>query len=183
MPTRLDISQLSLMDALDLATLIEVEAHKRYLQFADQLGSRTDDDAASVFRSMAVNESKHGEQLAERRVALFGEQKPRVKLDDIFDVEAPDSGSTRWYMSPWKAYLVALSAEKKAWDFYDRALRNVTHPEVKALFEELREEEAEHVKMIEDILAKLPDSAKVDLEDEDDVPESLVRPLAKDRFE
>ena len=180
MATRLDISKLTLMDALDLATLIEVEAYKRYTHFAERLGSRTDDDAASVFASMAVNENKHGEQLTERRLALFGDQRPNVTLDDIFDVEAPDFGSTRWYMSPWKAYLVALDSEKKAFAFYDQALRNVTQPDVKALFEELRDEEAEHVQMIEEIIAKLPPSAKVDLEDED---ESDARSLAKDRFE
>lgn len=183
MSIRLDVSKLTLMDALDLATLIEVEAFKRYTQFAERLGSRTDDDAASVFQMMAVNENKHGEQIAERRLALFGEQRPKVTLDDIFDVEAPDFGSTRWYMSPWKAYLVALSSEKKAFAFYDQALRYVTDPEIKALFEELRDEEAEHVQMIEEIIAKLPPSAKVDLEDEDDMPNSDVRSLAKDRFE
>ena len=91
MSTKLDVSKLSLMDALDLATLIEVEAFKRYSQFAERLGTSAEDDAASVFESMAVNENKHGEQIAERRIALFGDQRPRVKITDIFDVEAPDS--------------------------------------------------------------------------------------------
>jgi len=168
MPTRLDYSKLTLMDALDLATLIEVEASKRYMQFAEQLGSRYDDDAASVFQSMAVNENKHGEQIAERRLALFGDERPKVKLDDIFDVEAPDVGATRQNMSPLDAYLVALSSEKKAFAFYDLALRYVTQPDVKVLFEELRAEEAEHVRMIEEIIKKLPPEAKLAVEDQDD---------------
>ena len=168
MPTRLDYSKLMLMDALDLATLIEVEASKRYRQFAEQLGSRYDDDAASVFQSMAVNEDKHGEQIAERRLALFGDERPKVKLADIFDVEAPDFGAPGQNMSPLKAYWVALSSEKKAFAFYDQAIRWVKHPDVKTLFEELRAEEAEHVRMIEAIIAKLPPSAKIDLDDEDD---------------
>jgi rubrerythrin len=168
MPARVDFSKLSLMDALDLATLIELEAFKRYTQFAERLGSRTADDAASVFQSMAVNESKHGEQLAERRAALFGDQRPKVTLDDIFDVEAPEVGAPRQNMSPLKAYWVALSSEQKAHAFYDQALRYVTHPEVKALFEELRAEEAEHVRMLEEIIEKLPSSARADLDDEDE---------------
>ena len=177
MPTKLDYAKLSLMDALDLATLIEVEAHRRYTQFAEQLGSHTDDDAASVFQSMAINENKHGEQIAERRLALFGDQRPNVKLDDIFDIEAPDVGAPTQNMSPLKAYWVALSSEQKAFAFYDQALRYVTHPEVKALFEELRDEEAEHVEMVEAMIAKLPPSARVDLEDEDEdaVPNSEGR--------
>jgi len=183
MSTKLDFSKLSLMDALDLATLIEVEAFKRYTQFAERLGSSAEGDAASVFESMAVNENKHGEQIAERRIALFGDQHPIVKITDIFDVEAPDYGAPSRDMSPLKAYRVALSSERKAFAFYDQALRNVSHPEVKALFEELRDEEAEHVQMVEAMIAKLPPEARVDLEDEDSYPYSDVRALAKDRFE
>jgi len=168
MPARIDFSQLTLMDTLDMATLIEVEAHDRYTLFAEQLGRRLSSDAGAVFESMAVNEKKHGDELRERRRALFGNEPAKVTLDDIFDVEAPDVGSTRWNMSEFNAYQVALHAEKKAHAFYDRALRTVKDPDVKALFEELREEEAEHVRMIEEIIAKLPPSAKEDVEDEDD---------------
>lgn len=171
MSTRLDFSKLTLMDALDLAALIELEAHNRYTQFAEQLGSRDVDDAGAVFQSMAVNENKHGEQLAERRLALFGDKPPEVTLDDIFDVEAPEFGAPSRFMSPRKAYYVALSSEKKAFAFYDQALRHVDQPDVKALFEELRDEEAEHVAMLKEIIAKLPPSAAVDLEDEDTDPD------------
>jgi len=177
MPAKVDYSKLTLMDALDLATLIEVEAFKRYTQFAENLGSRSGDDAASVFQSMAENEGKHGDQIAERRFALFGDERPRVKLADIFDVEAPDFGAPSQNMSPLKAYWVALSSERKAFAFYDQAIRWVSQPDVKALFEELRAEEAEHVQMIEAIIAKLPPSARVDLEDEDEdaIPNSEGR--------
>ena len=179
MSTRLDFSKLTLMDALDLASLIEVEASRRYTQFAEQLGSRASDDAGSVFASMAVNENKHCEQLAERRLALFGEKPPTVRLDDIFDVEAPEVGDVRWNMSAFKAYRLALHSEQKAFAFYDEALEYVTQPDVKALFEELREEEAEHVRMLVKIIANLPPSAEVELEDEDYDPN---RP-ARDSFE
>lgn len=171
MSTRLDYSKLSLMDAIDLAALIEIEAQKRYTQFAERLGSRDTGDAGAVFEAMAVNEGKHGEQLAERRLALFGDAPPTVKLDDIFDVEAPDFGAPSMGMSPLKAYRVALSSEKKAYAFYDLALRYVNHTDVKALFEELRDEEAEHVRMLEEIIARLPPSAAIDLEDEDAYPD------------
>ena len=183
MSTKLEMSKLSLMDALDLATLIEVEAFKRYTQFAERMGSSAEGDAASVFEAMAVNENKHGEQIAERRIALFGDQRPQVKITDIFDVEAPDYGAPARGMAPLEAYRVALSAERKAFAFYDQARRHVNQPEIKALFEELRDEEAEHVQMIEAIIAKLPPAARVDQEDEDSYPYSDVRLLAKDRFE
>jgi rubrerythrin len=167
MVARVDFAKLTLMDALDLASLIEGEAFQRYMLFAAQLGHRDPSDAASVFRSMAANEKKHGEQLAKRRLALFGEVPTKVKLDDIFDVEAPDVGSPRWNMSPLKALKVALASEQKAYAFYDEALPGVKQPDVKALFQELRDEEAEHIRMVEAIIAKLPPAAAIDLEDED----------------
>jgi rubrerythrin len=179
MSTRLDLSKLNLMDALDLASLIEFEAKKRYTEFAESLGSRGVDDAGAVFRSMAVNETKHCEEIAERRLALFGDKPAKVKLDDIFDVEAPDVGDVRWNMSAFKAYRLALFSEQKAFAFYDEALDYVDHPDVKALFEELRDEEAEHVGMLVKIIANLPPSAEIELEDEDYDPN---RP-ARDSFE
>jgi rubrerythrin len=167
------------MDALDLASLIELEAKKRYTDFADSLGSRGVDDAGAVFRSMAVNETKHCEEIAERRLALFGDQPAKVRLEDIYDVEAPGMGEVRWNMSALKAYQVALYSEQKAFAFYDEALDHIEQADVRALFEELREEEAEHVRMLVKIIAKLPPSAEIELEDEDYDPN---RP-SRDSFE
>jgi rubrerythrin len=168
MSARVDFSQLTLMDALDLAILIEIEAFQRYTSFAETIGHRLSSDSAAVFESMAVNEKKHGDQLAERRRALFGDTPPRIRIDDVFDVEAPDVGAPRWNMSELKAYELALSAERKAHAFYDEALPGVKQPDVRALFEELREEEVEHVRMIEEIIEKLPPSAANELEDLDE---------------
>lgn len=167
MSTRLDLSRLSLMDALDLASLIELEAKQRYTEFAESLGTRGVDDAGAVFRSMAANETKHCEEIATRRLALFGNQPARVSLDDLFDVEAPSTGDVRWNMSAFKAYQLALHSEQKACAFYAEALDHVTHADVRALFEELRDEEDEHVRMLVKIIANLPPSAEVELEDED----------------
>jgi rubrerythrin len=171
MPARIDFAKLDLMDALDLAVLIEVEAFERYRMFSTQLGHRFPGDAASAFTRMAENEAKHGQQLAERRKELFGDAPVRVKRDDLFDVEAPDQGSPRTTMSALQAFEVALASEQKAYDFYDRALEHVTNPEIKELFAELRDEETEHVRMVKEIIAALPASARIELgEEEDDYP-------------
>ena len=85
MSTRLDLSKLSLMDALDLAILIEMEAYERYKMFASQLGHTGGYDAGAFFASMAENEAKHGSELAERRKSLFGDAPARLTLDDLYD--------------------------------------------------------------------------------------------------
>ena len=164
MSTSLDLSSLSLMDALDLAKLIEMEAHHRYLMFASQLGRRGGYDPGAFFATMAENEAKHGQELEARRKTLFGDAPARVTLDDLYDVEAPEMGAPRRGMSTVQAFEVGLAAEKKAYDFYDMALPGITDPEVRELFTELRDEETEHVEMLQDALSKLPPSAgdKVD---------------------
>ena len=87
MSTRLDLSSLSLMDALDLAKLIEMEACHRYQMFAAQLGRTGGYDAGAFFASMAENEAKHGQELEARRKELFGDAPSRLSLDDLYDVD------------------------------------------------------------------------------------------------
>ena len=171
MSTRLDLSKLSLMDALDLAKLIEMEACHRYQMFATQLGHTGGYDAGSFFKTMVENEAKHGMELEERRNKLFGEKPARLTLDDLFDVEAPEMGAARRGMSVMEAFEVALAAERRAHDFYDMALAGITNEEVKELFIELRDEETEHVEMLLAAMKKLPESANDIVEfDVDELP-------------
>ena len=164
---KIDFSQLNLMDALDIAILVEIEAFERYTLFTNQLGHRYPDDAASVFRMMAVNEKKHADELSQQRKELFGDAPVVINKDALFDVEAPEISSPRWNMSPYKAFQLVLSSEEKAFAFYDEALSYVNNDEVHSLFSELRDEEAEHVRMIKEFISALPPEAHIDLEDED----------------
>jgi rubrerythrin len=171
MSTSLDLSKLSLMDALDLAKLIELEACHRYQMFASQIGRTGGYDAGAFFASMAENEAKHGQELEARRKTLFGDTPARLTLDDLYDVEAPDMGAPRRGMSTMQAFEVGLAAEKKAYDFYDMALPGITNDEVRELFTELRDEETEHVEMLKEAMAKLPPSASEEIEfDVDETP-------------
>lgn len=170
MPARIDFTRLDLMDALDLAILIETEAEERYEMFASQLGYRRAGDAADVFRSMARNEARHAAELIERRQQRFGDAPMRVRRDDLFDVEAPEHGAPRSGMSPLRAFQVALVSEQKAWAFYDEALGHVREPDVRDLFLGLRDEETEHVGLVERAIAALPPDAAWDEADEDESP-------------
>ena len=171
MSTRLDLSKLSVMDALDLAKLIEMEACHRYQMFASQLGRTGGYDAGAFFAGMAENEAKHGQELEARRKTLFGDAPARLTLDDLYDVEAPDMGAPHRGMSLLDAFKVGLAAEQKAHDFYDVALSGITDSEVRELFTELRDEETEHVEMLKEAMAKLPESASQELEfDMDETP-------------
>jgi rubrerythrin len=167
----IDFAKLDLQDALDLAILIEEEAEERYASFTKLVGGRYEGDAADVFRMMAANEKKHGEQLAERRKKLFGRKKRRVTLEMLDDVEAPDRGKPRVFMSPRQALEVALEAEEKAYDFYAGALKHVKDKQVKKLFEELKAEEKQHKALLKKRVSKYPEGPDVE-ESEADEPGS-----------
>ncbi|HVI93133.1 MAG TPA: ferritin family protein [Anaeromyxobacter sp.] len=167
MTAALEFKKLSLQDALDLAILIEEEAKDRYEEFTRIVGGRYAGDASDMFREMAQNERKHGAELAARRAELFGDAPRRVTRDALDDVEAPDRGQPRVFMSARQAMEVALASEEKAYDFFDAALPDVTDARVRALFEELRGEELRHRQLVRARLDKLPPGPDVEEEDAD----------------
>lgn len=173
MATKIDFASLSLMDALDLAVLIEEEAKERYEDFAAQMDQHRTPEAAKFFRLMAVNEAKHGQELAVRRGQLFGDAPRAVTRAQIFDVEAPDFDEARAFMSPRQAMKAALASEVKAHAFFVAALPALKDAKVRALFEELRDEEVEHQALVKAELAKLPPDSG--LSDDDFVDEPAAQ--------
>jgi rubrerythrin len=167
-----DFRTLDLKDALDLAIAIEEEAKERYHEFVGQVGGdRYAGDAADMFRLMASYEERHRSELAARRRDLFGSAPRRIGVDALDDVEAPDRGKPRVFMSARQAMEVALSSEEKARDFFDGALRSVSDPTVRQLFEELRREEEQHIALVRQRLDRLPPGPDVE-DDEADEPGS-----------
>jgi rubrerythrin len=166
-----DFAGLSLMDALDLAILVEDEARERYEEFTQLVGGRYKGDAADMFRLMASYEQKHGAELTARRAQLFGDKPARITRDDLYEVEAPDRNKPRVFMSARQAMEIALDSEEKAGAFFAEALKHVTNADVKKLFEELQREEIQHQKFVRERLAALPPGPDVE-EDEADQPGS-----------
>ena len=168
MATQLDVSTLNLQDVLDMAVLIEEEAEERYLVFAEQLVKHYPGDAVDFFTMMARNEHKHGVELAERRRLLFGNSPPRItEIMMEPEVEAPEFEKAVRSMSPRHALEVAMESEVKAYEFYDRILvndqsLNVLDPEVKNLIKKLRDEEAEHQRLLNELKAKYPGTLEPD---------------------
>ena len=166
-------ANLNLQDALDLAILIEEEAKERYIEFARQVGSLHADDAGSFFSIMAKNEAKHGKELSEKRKKLFGTNPStitRLMVDVLYGVEAPDFDLARSFMSAKHALEVALSCEVKAYNFFDKIIKQLNNEEVIALFKELKDEEIHHQQLVKDMIAKTSGDFDPDV-DSDDIDE------------
>jgi rubrerythrin len=167
MTAKIDFSTLTLKDALDLAILIEVEAKERYAEFADQMEQHHTPEAARFFCDMIENEAKHEAGLTMWRQSLFPGEASHVKPSMIWDVEAPEYDQARAFMTTRQAMEVALQCEIKAHEFFASALPHIQDPKVKALFEELGDEELQHQELVRRQIAKLPPDSPID-------PESFV---------
>jgi rubrerythrin len=170
MTKTLDLTRLDLRDALDLATLVEEEAMERYEELAAQMENQHTFEAAAFFHSMVKNEARHGEELAARRKALFGDVPRRVDRSLLWDVEAPGYETVHAFMTLREALLVALEAEVKAHEFFREALKLPVAEPVKKLFEELRLEEVLHQELVRRELSRLPPEPEVTPEDFADEP-------------
>ena len=81
MTKQLDLTKLDLMDALDLAILIEQEAMERYEELTAVMREHRTEEAASFFHFMAKAEAKHGADLLNRAgEALREDRAPRRPL-------------------------------------------------------------------------------------------------------
>ena len=166
----IEFRTLTLRDALDLAILIDEEAEERYEELADQMEVHHTPQAASFFHRMSSEEAKRGSQLRERRGRLFADSPPTVSRSMLWDVKAPDYDQVRAFMTLREAMRTALGAEEKAHAFFVAALPRINDPEVKALFEELRDGEAQLQEQVRNDLAELPPEPEVSPEDFADEP-------------
>lgn len=170
MSHNIDFTTLSLKDTLDLAIMIEEEAKERYEEFAEQMEAHRTPDTARFFRTMADNELKHAEMIAERRRLSCGDEPVTVDRALIVEGEAPSYEDARAFMSINEALEIAMAAEVKAYQFYDDALPEVSNPQVRELFIDLRDQEAQHQQMIKAIMAKVPADGPFDPDDFVDGP-------------
>lgn len=168
----IDFARLTLRDALDLAVLIEEEARDRYDEFADQMDLHHTPEAARFFRFMSGNEEKHRAKLVERRGQEFGTAPVEVTRSMIFDVEAPEYDEARASMTVRAALAAALRAEEKAHAFFVAALPAITDAQVRALFEELCEEEVEHQRLVRAEIDKAPPDSELPEDAWEDEPTS-----------
>lgn len=165
----IDFAQLSLMDALDLAVLIEEEARDRYGELAEQLEVHHTPEAADFFRKMVVVEERHRAALDARRAGQFAAAPRKVTRAMLFDIEAPEYDEARANMTPRAALQAAMTSEVKAYSFFAAAVPRVKDAEVKKLFQELMEEEVAHQAWVKAELEKHP-ATPADAQDVSDEP-------------
>jgi rubrerythrin len=151
------------------ALTMEREAVARYGELADTMAAHNNVEVAALFRRMAEYEARHVAQIladmgwsdeivAPRRPGFWTATEPpeSVPLDEA-----------HYLMHPWHALRLALAAERRAHAFFARMAAGAANVEVRRAAEALRDEEAEHVALVEAWLAKVPEPAAAWADDPD----------------
>ena len=144
------------------ALAIEIEAEDTYALLADQMDVHNNRELAALFRKLSVIEGKHAKEIEERAkdIVLPDIAPWEYQWQSPASPEAADVDDVHYLMTPHHALMMALAAEKRAQAFFEDLARSASDPEVKAMAEEFAAEEREHVRLVEDLLARHPAPAE-----------------------
>ena len=145
-------------DFLARAWIMEVEAAERYAMLADAMHEHNNLDVAELFRKLARIEQLHADRLLEENPSMHPPVLPAggIRWEGGEGPETADPGELHYRMQPYHALQIALTSEKRAQKFFADLARNVSHATVRKAAREMAEEEAEHVRLIEEWLKRTP---------------------------
>ena len=146
----------SVTDLMAYAYAMEAEAADRYTEFADVMEAHNNHDVAELFRKMARIEGLHAQQIRER----MGWKTIPTPSGGVYrweGLEAPetaDHGELHYLMTVHHALQIARLNEERAYKFYGKLVRNAPTAELRRAAAEMEEEEAEHVRLMEEWIAR-----------------------------
>jgi rubrerythrin len=139
---------------------LEEEAAERHDELADMLEVHNNDEVAGIFRKLAHYSRLHA---AEVRELAGGRDLPRIAPWDFGwdDLEGPETANidqVNYLISARRALEVALANERSAQAFYaGLGAAGLTEP-IRSTAQSFAEEEAEHVELLEQWLARTPET-------------------------
>lgn len=138
---------------------LEEEAAERHDELADMLEVHNNDDVAQIFRKLAHYSRLHATEVR----ALAGDRTlPRIApwdfgWDDLEGPETANIGDLDYLIAPRRALEVALANERSARDFYAGLGEAGRTDAIRSTAREFALEEAEHVGLLEQWLARTPE--------------------------
>lgn len=139
------------------AYAMEAEAAERYAEFADSMEVHNNPEVAELFRKLSRIEQRHADQILEQ---MGWKQSPvaagNYRWKGTEGPETADPTELHYLMQPYHALQIALINEKRARDFFAHLTKTTTNAGVRKGAREMHDEEAEHVRLIEEWLKRTP---------------------------
>lgn len=143
-----------LVHALEL----EHESAERYRQLAETMSVHHNVEVADLFRRLADMSDAHASEVSARTEGMV---LPEIAPWDFKwscpgspESDCLDDREVSYLMTPLQALDLALHNESRGRDFYAHVASSSPTSEVRAIAGEMAEEEAEHVDLLKDWLAK-----------------------------
>ena len=159
----------TLAELMAQALAMEREAVQRYNALADVMEVHHNREVEALFRKMAQIEARHAEQIVAAMGWTDSSNEP-VYESTPFAADAPESvpeDAVHYLMWPWHALQLALSAEQRAEAFFAGLAVTAPSEAVRAAALGLRDEEREHVALIEAWIERTPQPGSDWAEDPD----------------
>lgn len=142
------------------AYTIELEATERYAQFAEQLETHNNREVAALFRRLSQIEAMHAKRiLDEMRWPSMPALPPAYAWEGLEGPETAPFDSLHYLMQPWHALEIALRCEEEAKKYYDGIAQSKAPAQVRQAAREMAAEEAEHVRLVQEWMKKVPQPA------------------------
>lgn len=154
-PRGIDTVELFLAHALTL----ENEAAEGYQEIGDSMTVHNNPEVAALFFQMAKYGRMHADEVRELAAGLELPHIPPWEFawQDGESPEAPSMDKVHYLMRPAQALALALRAERQAHSFYASLATAAKLPRIRELASQFAEEEAEHVRLLTEWIARYPD--------------------------
>ena len=146
----------SVDDFMACACAMEAEAADRYAELAELMAAHANRDVGGLFAKLAVIEGKHRDQILEQMQWATAPSSHTFEWETPEAPETIDPGDLHYLMTPHHALKLAEHNERRAVEFFERFVRARLPAAVRKAAAEMAEEEREHVRMIQEWLAKMP---------------------------
>ena len=146
---------------LALAYLLEIESSDRYTELADNMHVHNDPEIEQLFRKLAKYSGKHALEIIEHAEGMV---LPNVASWD-FEWQSPEGPETtafefiEYQITPEKVLQLALHNEIRGHDFYASIAKKSPTLEIRKLAADFRDEESEHVQLLEKWILELQHSS------------------------
>lgn len=150
---------------------LELEAVERYGELAQLMEVHNNLEVAKLFKKMSEIEKMHVEQILQMVSKHNMEDLPKSEWKWV-SAEGPetiDPGELHYLMTSHQALELALINEQRAYEYYQQVADNTSDEETCSLASELATEEEEHVALIKEWMAKIPEDDE-DWDHDDDPP-------------